>query len=102
MARRPPSSTLFPYTTLFRSEAAGTGGLGVTIDGLAGSSGTITLAATGNGNSLALANVVTSKAGDITERESTRLNSSHGSNAYAVSGLKKVTANFGAGDAVGA
>src|SRR2546426_5080423 len=49
-------------------EAAGTGGLGVTIDGLAGSCGTITLAATGNGNSLALANVVTSKAGDITLR----------------------------------
>src|SRR5688572_33489595 len=26
MLRRPPRSTLFPYTTLFRSDAAGTGG----------------------------------------------------------------------------
>src|SRR5437667_6193933 len=74
----------------------------LTIDGLAGSSGTITLAATGNGNSLALANVVTSKAGDITlrggddvsftaagDRKSTRLNSSHITISYAVFCLKK-------------
>src|SRR5688572_32427491 len=28
MVRRPPCSTLFPYTTLFRSSAGGAGGIG--------------------------------------------------------------------------
>src|ERR1051326_9298099 len=32
MIRRPPRSTLFPYTTLFRSEAAGHLGVDVTVD----------------------------------------------------------------------
>src|SRR3712207_6919802 len=39
MIRRPPRSTLFPYTTLFRSERAGGGGdgtLGLRVDGGAG------------------------------------------------------------------
>src|SRR5256885_7172672 len=31
MIRRPPRSTLFPYTTLFRSLAAGAGDLSVTV-----------------------------------------------------------------------
>src|SRR5437016_8236403 len=35
MIRRPPRSTLFPYTTLFRS-LAGLGGLGVLLGGDAG------------------------------------------------------------------
>src|SRR2546425_9790056 len=31
MIRRPPRSTLFPYTTLFRSVATGAGGLEITL-----------------------------------------------------------------------
>src|SRR3712207_7301232 len=31
MIRRPPRSTLFPYTTLFRSEGAGTGWVAVLV-----------------------------------------------------------------------
>src|SRR2546422_6774125 len=34
MIRRPPRSTLFPYTTLFRSQAAGRVGRGVCVAGL--------------------------------------------------------------------
>src|SRR3712207_8848442 len=33
MIRRPPRSTLFPYTTLFRSSAAGRRGAGVPVPG---------------------------------------------------------------------
>src|SRR3989441_13167243 len=42
MIRRPPRSTLFPYTTLFRSDAIGTPVSGAFV----------TLAATGTGNPL--------------------------------------------------
>src|SRR2546422_2277893 len=33
MIRRPPRSTLFPYTTLFRSPAGGSGGAGASAGG---------------------------------------------------------------------
>src|SRR2546422_3244581 len=70
MIRRPPRSTLFPYTTLFRSNTTG--------------------------NSIA-AKYETSKrtpkpvirAPQPTDRKSTRLNSSHGYISYAVFCLKK-------------
>src|SRR5207249_7320992 len=65
MLRRPPRSTLFPYTTLFRSD----GSLG-------------TSAPAGAGCSWSAAKV------DI-DRKSTRLNSSHVSISYAVFCLKK-------------
>src|SRR5689334_24777661 len=68
MIRRPPRSTLFPYTTLFRSNNvwAGSGsnlanGAAIEFDG-------------GGGNR---------------DRKSTRLNSSHSSISYAVFCLKK-------------
>src|SRR6266481_6819667 len=64
MIRRPPRSTLFPYTTLFRSPAAGGG----PAQALAG--GLPRPAAPG-------------------DRKSTRLNSSHSSISYAVFCLKK-------------
>src|SRR5438309_11702632 len=71
MIRRPPRSTLFPYTTLFRSQdperltllGSGNDEPGVTGDGVAGHSGL--------------------------DRKSTRLNSSHSSISYAVFCLKK-------------
>src|ERR1041385_7368418 len=65
MIRRPPRSTLFPYTTLFRSQhACGASGEG---------------AERGHGARRDL------------DRKSTRLNSSHGYISYAVFCLKKKT-----------
>src|SRR2546430_7471957 len=76
MIRRPPRSTLFPYTTLFRSgerhESHALGGVGI----VAHQSGPGT--AGGGG--------VQRAAGD---RKSTRLNSSHSQISYAVFCLKK-------------
>src|SRR5690349_22642226 len=72
MIRRPPRSTLFPYTTLFRSmdyRAAGAAaylGLGAT-----------------------WAMGLSSSAAEIGDRKSTRLNSSHVEISYAVFCLKK-------------
>src|SRR3712207_7102492 len=81
MIRRPPRSTLFPYTTLFRSRArrrvarARGGGARRARDGRA--------AARGGG-----ARGVRGGGGD---RKSTRLNSSHANISYAVFCLKKNT-----------
>src|SRR2546422_3008899 len=70
MIRRPPRSTLFPYTTLFRSPTRGLA------------------AARGRPASPAVGCAYTSRPrpGD---RKSTRLNSSHGYISYAVFCLKK-------------
>src|SRR6267154_531207 len=66
MIRRPPRSTLFPYTTLFRSRHA---------------------------QSVALVQITRCRAhvqdDSQRDRKSTRLNSSHPSNSYAVFCLKK-------------
>src|SRR5687768_18579388 len=75
MKRRPPRSTLFPYTTLFRSWRL--------LSGLVGIGGG---AATGPMRQAAGAG--SSAGGD---RKSTRLNSSHGYISYAVFCLKKKT-----------
>src|SRR3712207_7981820 len=83
MIRRPPRSTLFPYTTLFRSDfdfaqyaplfaRARDVGLGVTVH--AGESGTLEAMRT---------------AIETLDRKSTRLNSSHANISYAVFCLKK-------------
>src|SRR3712207_7843970 len=81
MIRRPPRSTLFPYTTLFRSdlaigEQAGNAVVSWSIDGIASS---VTL----SGVSAATLTV-----NDL-DRKSTRLNSSHANISYAVFCLKK-------------
>src|SRR2546429_4704505 len=68
MIRRPPRSTLFPYTTLFRSHLDGAG------CGCA---------------ARALSAPVDSGAESTGDRKSTRLNSSHGYISYAVFCLKK-------------
>src|SRR5947199_3343493 len=76
LIRRPPRSTLFPYTTLFRSRAAaGCGG------GTAGRR-----RGTGGRREEASAAVTPSGCQD---RKSTRLNSSHLGISYAVFCLKK-------------
>src|SRR3989449_8408062 len=77
MIRRPPRSTLFPYTTLFRSLATELGF----------STGDATLIATAI-SELARNIVSYARRGEI-DRKSTRLNSSHGYISYAVFCLKK-------------
>src|SRR2546430_13228795 len=76
MIRRPPRSTLFPYTTLFRSSPAWVGEPLISVNELVGRG------------------KVRSKASfDRTfprpDRKSTRLNSSHSQISYAVFCLKK-------------
>src|SRR5690349_23191831 len=81
MIRRPPRSTLFPYTTLFRSQAQA---LGYGLAGVSGHSGWFGSGlgwhAAGGGEVLARG-----------DRKSTRLNSSHVEISYAVFCLKKKT-----------
>src|SRR5689334_24609494 len=72
MIRRPPRSTLFPYTTLFRSVLVENGGAG--------------------GDAAApIAKAMIQAA--LADRKSTRLNSSHSSISYAVFCLKKKKTN---------
>src|SRR5690348_18020308 len=80
MLRPPPRSTLFPYTTLFRSPATVVrdreprlGPLGGLREGLHAMSGEMAFA----------------QAAERADRKSTRLNSSHPSISYAVFCLKK-------------
>src|SRR5260221_5805281 len=87
MIRRPPRSTLFPYTTLFRSHRDGTAPFGIQTRpegfqrlGTAAHEGEIRPLARQGGN-LTL----------VGDRESTRLNSSHTVISYAVFSLKKKT-----------
>src|SRR3989449_2003821 len=91
MIRRPPRSTLFPYTTLFRSAVAAYAsgravlgaGLGtefVMLVAIGALSRRYGVALPGNGFSSYIVGV---------DRKSTRLNSSHGYISYAVFCLKK-------------
>src|SRR2546430_11023279 len=81
MIRRPPRSTLFPYTTLFRSvrEARVPEGLG--IEG-------VTMF---RRDFLQLSSSLALAAPGLADRKSTRLNSSHSQISYAVFCLKKNT-----------
>src|SRR5687768_17966735 len=76
MIRRPPRSTLFPYTTLFRS------GKRVRVAGSPAKEAWMTVIGLS-------ANVHTNALDDPPDRKSTRLNSSHGYISYAVFCLKK-------------
>src|SRR2546429_1093812 len=83
MIRRPPRSTLFPYTTLFRSLPGGyyprrNAGNQWEIDRSAQRSGRLWMGIEGN-----------QEQDDAIDRKSTRLNSSHGYISYAVFCLKK-------------
>src|SRR3712207_7072775 len=89
MIRRPPRSTLFPYTTLFRSiantsaqERTYTGKVLVVGEGAYLENGTIRPMNIKVGDTVMYAKF----AGD---RKSTRLNSSHANISYAVFCLKK-------------
>src|SRR2546430_5044615 len=77
MIRRPPRSTLFPYTTLFRSTLfVGTGSM-------------ISASATIVSASLKQQCAGNNPKGSVLDRKSTRLNSSHSQISYAVFCLKK-------------
>src|SRR3712207_8857486 len=91
MIRRPPRSTLFPYTTLFRSSPRGRRGRPGRSARDARRGGTGRSAATCRHVS---PEVVTVAAGPAEkrrgrDRKSTRLNSSHANISYAVFCLKK-------------
>src|SRR5256886_11759480 len=98
MIRRPPRSTLFPYTTLFRSTAIATNAQNITAGPFMAAiptppstawgttyfyapnaNGTFTISAAGDGATV--------------DRKSTRLNSSHSQISYAVFCLKKKKIN---------
>src|SRR3712207_6974314 len=85
MIRRPPRSTLFPYTTLFRSEVA----VDVADRAVDAVAGVPVQAALG----VARRRDVLRQVGDLDvrrqDRKSTRLNSSHANISYAVFCLKK-------------
>src|SRR3712207_6948849 len=80
MIRRPPRSTLFPYTTLFRSLATVYGGVGYQKQIRDAQRAHVIVATPG-------------RLEDLLERDrkSTRLNSSHANISYAVFCLKKKT-----------
>src|SRR2546427_2144098 len=71
MIRRPPRSTLFPYTTLFRSQIEA-----------------VRAALAAAGRTRAALGLVQARAAGL-DRKSTRLNSSHSQISYAVFCLKK-------------
>src|SRR5258707_7199150 len=89
MIRRPPRSTLFPYTTLFRSQyAIKIRAVGFDLDG----NGTADVA----GDKIANVDLKLKKTRNLSlrstlaiDRKSTRLNSSHANISYAVVCLKK-------------
>src|SRR2546429_1952020 len=87
MIRRPPRSTLFPYTTLFRSETQGLVSLVTTHDSFSEADFVIEKIAEKIGG-LDL-NHGTFPTNYRLDRKSTRLNSSHGYISYAVFCLKK-------------
>src|SRR2546429_2201897 len=79
MIRRPPRSTLFPYTTLFRSLQLGLG--------LLAAGHQVTILSNRTAQDIAQGRV-------MSDRKSTRLNSSHGYISYAVFCLKKKKKNI--------
>src|SRR2546422_8419591 len=81
MIRRPPRSTLFPYTTLFRSVVAISEAVRSTLLAAGFPAGIVTVVHSG----IDPAEVRRAAA----DRKSTRLNSSHGYISYAVFCLKK-------------
>src|SRR3712207_7759750 len=94
MIRRPPRSTLFPYTTLFRSHPSA-----VLLPALLalgeqhGANGRrlLTAYAAGFEVGTALHHGLGISQGETGDRKSTRLNSSHANISYAVFCLKKKT-----------
>src|SRR3712207_8386712 len=95
MIRRPPRSTLFPYTTLFRSWARPLGaddlGRDVLSRLLYGSRVSLVVGFSAAIIGMILGTALGVLAGYAGDRKSTRLNSSHANISYAVFCLKKKT-----------
>src|SRR3712207_7848825 len=97
MIRRPPRSTLFPYTTLFRSGRTGATVVLATVvaRALLAHRNVLCRKATPDGcaghlpSSCRAAQAGRGAAADREDRKSTRLNSSHANISYAVFCLKK-------------
>src|SRR3989449_5980546 len=94
MIRRPPRSTLFPYTTLFRSDAVRYAGLKPIFadvgPDLHVTSETVAAALTPKTKCVIVPHLFGNTAPiEEIDRKSTRLNSSHGYISYAVFCLKK-------------
>src|SRR3712207_8564328 len=86
MIRRPPRSTLFPYTTLFRSEDIFENQGAQLVKEVA--TKTNDVAGDGTTTATVLAQIIV-REGLKKDRKSTRLNSSHANISYAVFCLKK-------------
>src|SRR2546421_6970137 len=84
MIRRPPRSTLFPYTTLFRSRKAGDRDPGVTPGRASRNRARLHGSAADE-----ILDVEIAARERLLDRKSTRLNSSHDQISYAVFCLKK-------------
>src|SRR5689334_24834565 len=94
MIRRPPRSTLFPYTTLFRSPARGEARKALASEHVLRAEGE-RLALGGDGvvreldHGAERVELESQRDRALEDRKSTRLNSSHSSISYAVFCLKK-------------
>src|SRR5687768_18334617 len=86
MLRRPPRSTLFPYTTLFRSVTVAVPFVPPLQDTLVEA---LMEAVRTAGCVIIISSVAVQPWASVTDRKSTRLNSSHGYISYAVFCLKK-------------
>src|SRR3712207_7749677 len=86
MIRRPPRSTLFPYTTLFRSRRGVQAGVVHGVEEVLERTGHVPDVGGG-----AEQDAVGGKQVGGSDRKSTRLNSSHANISYAVFCLKKTT-----------
>src|SRR3712207_8345489 len=94
MIRRPPRSTLFPYTTLFRSDDGRRGEAQVAGEGVEREGTAHVVLADGSRQDGVVRRVDHAvadarKDGERQDRKSTRLNSSHANISYAVFCLKK-------------
>src|SRR5258707_7184809 len=86
MIRRPPRSTLFPYTTLFRSRVAAIGDVEADLQVVAARDAAF-LHQAAEADARAGRDLLLDHVGR--DRKSTRLNSSHANISYAVFCLKK-------------
>src|SRR3712207_7293359 len=88
MIRRPPRSTLFPYTTLFRSKALAFS-LGIPLVGVNHIEGHLSANYIEHEDLVPPFVTLIVSGGHTQDRKSTRLNSSHANISYAVFCLKK-------------
>src|SRR5258708_30739387 len=90
MIRRPPRSTLFPYTTLFRSEFARKLGTSQSaVNRIEHGHQNLSLETLGRISDVLNKSLISISGGSVKDRKSTRLNSSHQIISYAVFCLKK-------------